>query len=57
MVMVVEEVVNHLPPRGNGSDDGDDDGDGGGDDSPPLSDHGQPRHHQDQRDRWVYIVQ
>ena len=41
------------PPRGNG----DDDGDGGGDDSPLPSDHGQPRHHRDQRDRWVYVVQ
>ena len=29
-------------PRGNG---GNGDGDGGGDNSPPLSDHGQPRHH------------
>ena len=45
------------PPRGNGGDDGDDDGDGGGDDSPLPSDHGQPRHHQGQRDRWVYVVQ
>ena len=33
------------PPRRNGGDNGDDDGNGGGDDSPPLSDHGQPRHH------------
>ena len=41
------------PPRGNGGDDGDDDGD----DSPLLSDHGQPRHCQGQRDRWVYVVQ
>ena len=32
------------PPRGNGGN-GDDDGDGSGDDSPPPSDHGQPRHH------------
>ena len=44
------------PLRGNG-DNSDDDGDGGGDDSPPPSDHGQPRHHRGQRDRWVYIVQ
>ena len=41
------------PPRRNG----DDNGDGGGDDSPPPSDHGQPRHHRGQRDRWVYVVQ
>ena len=47
-------------PRGNGGDGGNggDDGDGGGgDDSVPLSDHGQPWHHQGQRDRWVYVVQ
>ena len=41
------------PPRRNG----DDDGDGGGDDSPLPSDHGQPRHHRGQRDKWVYVVQ
>ena len=41
------------PPRRNG----DDNGDGGGDGSPPPSDHGQPRHHQGQRDKWVYVVQ
>ena len=41
------------PPRRNG----DDNGDGGGDDSPPPSDHGQPRHHQGRRDKWVYVVQ
>ena len=41
------------PPRRNG----DDNGDGGGDDSPLPSDHGQPRHHQGQRDKWVYVVQ
>ena len=41
------------PPRRNG----DDDEDGDGDDSPPPSDHGQPRHHRGQRDRWVYVVQ
>ena len=41
------------PPRGNGNDNGD----GGGDDSPPPSDHGQPRHHRGQRDKWVYVVQ
>ena len=41
------------PPRRNG----DDDGDGGGDDSPLPSDHGQPRHHRGQRNRWVYVVQ
>ena len=41
------------PPRRNG----DDNGDGGGDDSPPPSDHGQPRHHRGQRDKWVYVVQ
>ena len=44
------------PPRGNGGN-GDDDGDGGGGDSPLPSDHGQPRHHQGQRDKWVYVVQ
>ena len=45
MVMIMEEVVGHLPQGGNGGDgsDGGDDGDGGGgDDSPPPSDHGQP---------------
>ena len=41
------------PPRRNGNDNGD----GGGDDSPPLSDHGQPRHHRGQRGKWVYVVQ
>ena len=45
------------PPRGNGGNGGDDDGDGDGDESPPLSDYGQPRHHQGQRNRWVYVVQ
>ena len=46
MVMTMEGVIDHLPPRGNGggdsSDGGDDGDDGGGDDSPPLSDQGQP---------------
>ena len=44
MVMIMEEVVGHLPPRGNGGNgsDGGDDGDGGGGDSLPQSDHGQP---------------
>ena len=41
------------PPRGNS----DDNGDSGGDDSPLPSDHEQPRHHQGQRDKWVYVVQ
>ena len=41
------------PPRTNG----DDNGDGGGDDSPLPSDHGQPRHHRGQTDKWVYVVQ
>ena len=44
IVMVVEEVIDQLP-QGKLSDNGDDDGDGDGDDSPPPSDHGQPRHH------------
>ena len=42
MVMIMEEVVDHLPQGGNGSDGGDDGDGGGGDDSPPLSDQGQP---------------
>ena len=45
MVMIMEEVVGHLPPRrngGNGGDGGDDGDGGGGDDLPPLSDQGQP---------------
>ena len=41
------------PPRRNGNDNGD----GGGDDSPLPSDHGQPRRHRGQRNRWVYVVQ
>ena len=45
MMMIMEEVVGHLP-QGEMEEmvvDGDDDGDGGGgDDSPPLSDHRQP---------------
>ena len=53
IVMVVEEVIDHLPQGENSSDNGD----GGGDDSPLPSDHGQPRHRQGQRDRWVYVVQ
>ena len=45
MVMIMEEMVGHLPQGGNGgygSDGGDDGDDSGGDDSPPLSDQGQP---------------
>ena len=45
MVMRMEEVIDHLPPRrngGNGSDGGDDGDGSGGDDSPPPSDQGQP---------------
>ena len=53
IVMVIEEVIDHLPPRRNGNDNGD----GDGDDSPPPSDHGQPRHRRGQRNRWVYVVQ
>ena len=47
------------PPRRNGGNGGDggDDGDGGGNDSPSPSDQGQPRCHQNCRNRWVYVVQ
>ena len=41
IVMVVEEVIDHLPQGEMAMINGD----GGGDDSPPPSDHGQPRHH------------
>ena len=54
IVTVVEEVIDHLP-QGEMvmiMEDG-----GGGDDSPPSSDHGQPRCHRGQRNRWVYVVQ
>ena len=58
MVMVMDDGP--PPPRrnrGNGRDGGDDGDGGGGDDSPPLSDQGQPQHHQNCRNRWVYVVQ
>ena len=48
------------PPRrnrGNSSDGGDDGHGSGGDDSPLPSDQGQPQHHQNCRNRWVYVVQ
>ena len=49
------------PPRGNGggggNNGGDNGDDGGGDDSPPPSDQGQPQCCQNQRNRWVYVVQ